>query len=65
MLAPPFGIVGQLGHFEKTELSHRKVLILLGMGQLGEYMTYSLLQKFLAEQEGRLKALIKAHGDAA
>ena len=31
----------------------------------GEYMTYSLLQKFLAEQEGRLKALIKAHGDAA
>ena len=31
----------------------------------GEYMAYSLLQKFLAEQEGRLKALIKAHGDAA
>ena len=31
----------------------------------GEYMTYSLLQKFLAEQEGRLKALIKAHGDPA
>ena len=31
----------------------------------GEYMTHSLLQKFLSEQEGRLKALIKAHGDAA
>ena len=30
-----FGTVGQLGHFEKTELSHRKVLILLDMGRLG------------------------------
>lgn len=35
MVAPPFGSVGQLGHVEKTELFHRKVLILLDMGRLG------------------------------
>lgn len=35
MVAPPFGAVGQLGHVEKTELFHRKVLILLDMGRLG------------------------------
>lgn len=28
----------------------------------GEYMTFSLLQKYLREQEQRLAALVKAHG---
>ena len=35
MVAHPFGAVGQLGHVEKNELFHRKVLILLDMGRLG------------------------------
>lgn len=35
MVTHPFGTVGQLGHFEKTEVSHRKALIQLDMGQLG------------------------------
>lgn len=29
----------------------------------GEYMVFSLLQKYLREQETRLAALMKAHGD--
>ena len=29
----------------------------------GEYMTYSLLQKFLREQQARLTALVRAHGE--
>ena len=28
----------------------------------GEYMTFSLLQKYLREQEQRLASLVKAHG---
>lgn len=30
----------------------------------GEYMVFSLLQKYLREQETRLAALVKAHGEA-
>ena len=33
-----------------------------GSREGGEYMTFSLLQKFLAEQQNRLTALVKAHG---
>lgn len=31
----------------------------------GEYMTFSLLQKYLREQQTRLAALVKAHGETA
>ena len=31
----------------------------------GEYLTHSLLQKYLREQQTRLAALVKAHGSAA
>lgn len=37
-----------------------------GSREGGEYMTFSLLQKYLREAENRLKTIIKAHGgDAA
>ena len=31
----------------------------------GEYLTHSLLQKYLREQQTRLAALVKTHGEAA
>lgn len=31
----------------------------------GEYMTFSLLQKYLKEQQAKLEALVKAHGDGS
>lgn len=36
-----------------------------GSREGGEYMTYSILSKYLREAETRLKAIIKAHGDTA
>lgn len=36
-----------------------------GSREGGEYLTHALLQKFLKEQQTRLAALVKAHGEAA
>ena len=81
MVAHPFGAVGQFvrNHAYRSQMTPQSLLQTLAAYSVryglhvhwcggragGEYMAYSLLQKFLAEQEGRLKALIKAHGDAA
>ena len=36
-----------------------------GSREGSEYLTHSLLQKYLREQQTRLAALVKAHGEAA